>query len=211
MGTRAVERGPVARAVAENVRAIRDRRRLSQQQLAAELGRLGRPMQASAVAKIESGDRRVDVDDLAALAVALNVPVARLLLPDVSEDEPVEVTPGRAVPMWSAWQWATGEHSLADEADDLRDPVVQRRELDYAAERPDWRRVREEHGLYRAAKSVVWAVDRTLGSLPGASRGRELPPASGAGVGPWLKKVEQTVQAVRREAAQLADEVEERG
>lgn len=211
MGTRAVERGPVARTVAENVRAIRDRRRLSQQQLAAELARLGRPMQASAVAKVESGDRRVDVDDLAALAVALNVPVARLLLPDVDEDEPVEVTPGRAVPMWSAWQWATGQTTLADEQDDFMDPVVQRRQLDYLAERPDWRRLREEHALYRAARNVVWSVERLLGSLPGAPRGGELPPASGVGVAPWLKKVEQTVQAVRREAAQLADEVDERG
>lgn len=168
-------------------------------------------MQSSAVAKIESGDRRVDVDDLAALAVALNVPVARLLLPDVGEDEPVEVTPGRAVPMWSAWQWATGQTTLADEEDDFLDPVVQRRQLDYLAERPDWRRLREEHGLYRAARNVVWAVERLIGSVPGAPRGAELPPASGAGVGPWLKKVEQTVQAVRREASQLADEVDDRG
>ena len=92
--------GPAAEAVANNVKAIRERRGLSQQQLALQLGWLGRPMQTSAVAKVESGDRQVDVDGLTALAVALNVPVARLLLPDVDDDEAeVHVVPAYSVPM----------------------------------------------------------------------------------------------------------------
>src|SRR4051794_40249041 len=91
MGTNAIARGPVAESVAANVQAIRKRRGMSQQQLAARLGELGRPLQKAAIAKIESRDRRVDVDDLAALAVALNVSLARLVLPDAPLDEEVRV------------------------------------------------------------------------------------------------------------------------
>src|SRR5215217_3344912 len=101
MGTRAVERGQVGQAVSENIRAVRERRGLTQQQLAARLGELGRPIQASAVAKVEAGDRRVDVDDLAAFAVALNVSPARLLVPDVDQDEDVRMVPDLSVPVWS--------------------------------------------------------------------------------------------------------------
>jgi transcriptional regulator with XRE-family HTH domain len=211
MGTRAVEKGHVARAVAENVRVIRDRRGLSQQQLAARLAELGRPMQASTVAKIEVGDRRVDVDDLAALAVALNVPVARLLLPDVSEDEEVYVVPAYSVPMWSAWQWAVGQHSLWTSDDDGFDPAVQGRDLDFVAERPVWLRLREAHHLSQAARHLVWAVNRALASLPGTARGADQPPASGVGVRLWLQKVDQAVNDVRRAAERLADEVTDRG
>jgi transcriptional regulator with XRE-family HTH domain len=197
--------------VAENVRAVRDRRRLSQNQLAARLGELGRPMQASAVAKIESGDRRVDVDDLTALAVALNVSVARLLLPDVHADEDVHVVPGYSVPMWSAWQWAAGEHSLHREGDNLTDRSVTSSDLDYLAEQPVWVRVRNDHPLARAARNVVWAVDHTLRNLPGTPRGEGEKPASGIGMAPWLSTLEQKLGEVRGEAKRLADEVSDRG
>ncbi len=197
----------MAQAVADNIKSARDRRGLSQQQLAARLGELGRPMQASAVAKVESGDRRVDVDDLTAFAVALNVPVARLLLPDVTEDDEVHVVPAYPVPMWNAWQWANGEHSLWTSGDDGNDPEVQRRDLDFVAEHPLWLRVREAHPLMRAARHLSWAVGRTLGSARGASRGKDIPPASGLGVRPWLRKVEEAVDGVRREADRLAEDV----
>ncbi len=197
----------MAQAVAHNIKSARERRGLSQQQLAARLGKLGRPMQASAVAKVESGDRRVDVDDLTAFAVALNVPVARLLLPDVKEDDEVYVVPAYAVPMWNAWQWANGEHSLWTASDHGNDPEVQRRDLDFVAEHPLWLRVRESHSLMRAARHLSWAVGRTLGSLPGASRGNDQAPASGIGVPLWLRKVEEAVDGVRREADRLGEDV----
>lgn len=211
MGTRAVEKGQIARAVAENVKAVRERRGLSQQQLAARLADVGRPMQASAVAKVESGDRRVDVDDLAAFAVALNVPVARLLLPDVAEDDEVEVVPAFTVPMWSAWQWATGERSLFRNDDDGNDPLVLRRDLDFVDERPVWLRLREQHELARSVRHLSWAVGRVLDALPGAPRGKGESPASGIAAGPWLRKVEQALDGVRREVDQLATEVADRG
>lgn len=207
MGTRAVERGDVAQAVADNIRAVRERRGLTQQQLSQRLGELGRPMLASAVAKVEAGDRRVDVDDLSAFAVALNVSPARLLVPDVHEDDEVRMVPGLAVPGWSAWAWANGRHSLSTEQDDLNDPDVQRRELDFDQERPVWERARESHPLAQATRHLVWAVGRTLAVAPGVARSR----SSRTGVKAWLGTVQQSLDGVRREADRLAAEAGERG
>ena len=207
MGTRAVERGSVGEAVAHNVRVVRDRRQLTQQQLAKKLGELGRSMQASTVAKIESGDRRVDVDDLAALAVALNVSPARLLIPDVEEDDDVRVVPAFAVPSWSAWGWATGRHSLSSATDDLRTVGVHERDLKFAEERPVWERAREGHPLSQSMRHVAWAVNRTLAVLPETASGR----GSRKAAAQWLRTVQQSLEGVGRVANQLEDELSRRG
>jgi transcriptional regulator with XRE-family HTH domain len=73
--------GPVGQAVAENVKAYRSRRRMSLRELSAKLKEQGRPILPSGITKIEHGERRVDADDLVALAIAFNVSPARLLLP----------------------------------------------------------------------------------------------------------------------------------
>src|SRR5690606_19823410 len=60
---------------------------LSQRALADRLAEHGRPMQVSGVSKIEAGERRVDVDDLVALARALEVTPAHLL---TGEPDPMQ-------------------------------------------------------------------------------------------------------------------------
>src|SRR6478609_7894890 len=80
MGTSEVRRGAVAERVRTNIKRIRQDRGLTGAQLADLLGALGRPMLPSAVNKIETGARRVDVDDLTAIALALNTTPNRLLL-----------------------------------------------------------------------------------------------------------------------------------
>jgi transcriptional regulator with XRE-family HTH domain len=79
--------GPASERVAHNVWQIRAARGLTQRELSAKLQNLGRPISAGAISKIENGRpsvpepkavRRVDVDDLLALAAALAVPPARL-------------------------------------------------------------------------------------------------------------------------------------
>ena len=207
MGSNAVEKGQVAQSVATNVKAVRERRGLSQQQLAARLGELGRPMQASAVAKIESGARRVDVDDLAALAVALNVAVARLLVPDCGEEEPVFVVPAFSVPAYSAWDWATGERSLVGEDDDLQDPVVQERDLDFIAERPRWKRLRDEQSLVKAARHASWVVSKVFQS----ETQYKTPRTRVAGALGWLARLDDALDDVKRSAQRVADEVRDRG
>lgn len=73
MPVRRVTLGPVGEVVRENVRTLRVAKELTQAQLAnmADL-----PSQA--VTEIENGARRVDVDDLIALAGALGVPVWKI-------------------------------------------------------------------------------------------------------------------------------------
>lgn len=113
MARREIEPGATAKRAADNLAEIRDRRRLSQAELAERATRLGRPMSASVVSKTEKLDRRIDVDDLIAFAVALGVTPNRLLLPpSVADDEPVELLPEVRVSAMNAWKWATGDQPL---------------------------------------------------------------------------------------------------
>lgn len=114
---RAIDRGPVSRRVAENVRKLREKRRLTRQQVSDHLAALGRHILPSGVAKLEEekdkGARRVDVDDLVALALVLDVSPLRLLLPETAEeDEYDQLTDVVSVSRRSAWKWARGEESL---------------------------------------------------------------------------------------------------
>jgi transcriptional regulator with XRE-family HTH domain len=104
----------VAERVARNVAELRAERGLSVRQLAARLGEVvGHSLAPSAVSKIENGERRVDADDLVALAVALGVTPNRLLLDRKASDRhPVQLTPRLAFSQNDAWWWATGERQL---------------------------------------------------------------------------------------------------
>ncbi|MFJ4339385.1 helix-turn-helix domain-containing protein [Streptomyces sp. NPDC088915] len=104
---------PTGRAVAVNIRRLRDLRGLSTYDLSAKLKAAGRPIAPSAIAKVERAERRVDVGDMAAFAVALGVSPAALLVPLTSsgEDE-VEVTGAGAVAAADAWAWASSRRPL---------------------------------------------------------------------------------------------------
>lgn len=79
MGTRKVEQGEVGHLVAAQVRWERERKHLSLHQLSDRLAAIGRPILPSGLSKIEQGTRRVDVDDLVALADALGTVPGALL------------------------------------------------------------------------------------------------------------------------------------
>lgn len=81
--------------------------------LSAELDRLGHPLLASGVTKVENGERRVDVGDLVALALALGVSPLTLLLP--AEPGEVALTPEVRAGWRAAWRWAVGEAPLDGE------------------------------------------------------------------------------------------------
>lgn len=66
--------------MAANVKALREQHRLSYRDLEAKLREHGQPILASGLFKIERAERRVDVDELAALAWVLGpMPPGRLL------------------------------------------------------------------------------------------------------------------------------------
>jgi transcriptional regulator with XRE-family HTH domain len=114
---RANDLGPTGTAVAANVARIRNVLGLSTYKLSALLADLGRPISASAITRIEGGNRRVDTDDLMALAVAFDVPPAALLLPPVAEG-PVALTSNYANEAARVWSWAEGGGPLLQPPDD---------------------------------------------------------------------------------------------
>jgi transcriptional regulator with XRE-family HTH domain len=96
MAARAIEIGEAGGHVAAAVAAHRQRRGLDQAGLAERVTAAGRPMSASVLGKVEAGARRVDVDDLVALAAALDVDPVQLL-PGADapvDDDPFDAGPG---------------------------------------------------------------------------------------------------------------------
>jgi transcriptional regulator with XRE-family HTH domain len=106
--------GPVGGYVIQNLTEIRAARRLTYKQLADQLEQLGRPIPTLGLSRIEKGNRRVDVDDLVALAIALGVNPNALLLPrDHKPEQAVDLAARRAsVPAAVAWRWADGHMPL---------------------------------------------------------------------------------------------------
>lgn len=154
MGTRAVEQGPAGERVAENVVRLRKARGMSLRALSERLAELGRPILSSGLSKIEQGERRVDVDDLVALAAALNVSPGWLLLPPSTGEERVALTDAVEVPAWVAWQWIDGTNPLPPDHGERYD--------DFSKGRPDALRMAEAHPAAQAARAFYYRVLRTV-------------------------------------------------
>lgn len=117
----------MGRRLAANLAWIRkEGQRLKQQDFGERLEAVGHPMTASAISRVEQADRRVDVDDLVAFAIALNVTPNRLLLTPDASAEPVDLTPNITVTRERAWQWATGELPLRDQPPTYRERAGRR-------------------------------------------------------------------------------------
>lgn len=74
--------GPVGREVAASIRTLREERRFTYVELVERLAGVGHAIPLVGVRRIERLERRVDVDDLLALAVVLGTSPTGLL-PDV--------------------------------------------------------------------------------------------------------------------------------
>jgi transcriptional regulator with XRE-family HTH domain len=194
------EAGPTAQRVAANVRALRKARGLDLADVAAQLTKLGQPIGLTGVSKIELGTRRVDVDDLVALAAVLRVSPSRLLLPATASDEPVQVTPGVTTTERAAWLWAAGELPLGFSADDPDNDVFRSENRPHAPEDP-WagtlgKQEMGEHGLelgrlaYRAIRLQRRGVALGL-------------------IHQWLDHTSIVLKYVARPDSQLAEEWED--
>lgn len=94
MAGRALDIGEYGALVAAAIVRHRRRRGWEQSALATRVTEAGRPMSASVLGKVEASTRRVDVDDLVALATALEVSPSALL--GLGDPAPAEDTPGTA-------------------------------------------------------------------------------------------------------------------
>lgn len=111
--------GPTGEQAASAIRSLREKRRLSYAELSRILDGLGRPIPALGLRRIEAGERRIDVDDLVALALALEVSPLAILLP--TSDAAI-VPNGDAYSARRIWDWGIGNWPLTgDEVTFVRD------------------------------------------------------------------------------------------
>ncbi|OBJ95126.1 hypothetical protein A5746_01850 [Mycolicibacterium conceptionense] len=104
--------GPIGKNVARTTKRFRELRRLSYAELSRQLAELGREIPPLGLRRIESEDRKVDVDDLFALALTLEVSPLALLLPV----ENSALTPqGMPYDVDKIWNWAVGSQALSEE------------------------------------------------------------------------------------------------
>lgn len=156
MAGRPIELGPTGEAVAANVKRLREAQNLTWTRTAVALTEAGRETSPLAVRRVEEGRRRVDADDLAALAAVLNVSPATLLMPQASApDEPAGIT--GVVPAPSArraWDWLTGRSPVVDEP--ARSPWF------YMHGSPVWSLRSEAHPAVQAARQLLEAADEAV-------------------------------------------------
>ncbi|HEX5289805.1 MAG TPA: helix-turn-helix transcriptional regulator [Streptosporangiaceae bacterium] len=111
--------------MSENLLRLRRQRGLTAAELSRRLASLGQPIIETGIIKIEKGDRRVDVDDLVALAAALDVSPSELLLPEWkygTAASTVAVTSHQDASVREMWAWATGEVPLGRRPVSISDP-----------------------------------------------------------------------------------------
>lgn len=103
--------GTTGETVARNIRRIRLARGLAYTELSERLALLEREIPTWGLRKIESGGRRVDVDDLMAMASVLGVSPATFLMPARNDDGSVvqagDIVPitGWLKPITARWVW----------------------------------------------------------------------------------------------------------
>jgi transcriptional regulator with XRE-family HTH domain len=94
-------------AAAEELKRVRTRKGWNQQQLANQLADLGAPIDRATISKIETGDRRMTLDEVFWFAYALGVSPAALMLPRAFGSE-VSVTPATTLTTEEAFDWLRG-------------------------------------------------------------------------------------------------------
>lgn len=110
--------GPTSDAVAENIRRLREDQNLTYTQVSELLySRAHWVIAPTAIRRIEEGGRRVNVDELVALAVALGVSPATLLMPNhANAGAKAKATGTGTQNAVNIWNWLTARNALKGEA-----------------------------------------------------------------------------------------------
>lgn len=105
--------GPTGDTVRQNIEELRQSAGLSYAEMSRQLEALGRAIPPLGLRRIEAGERRVDVDDLTAIAVVLEVSPVRLLMPSVTSTAIMgEATGTGERSTQDLWTWALGYSAL---------------------------------------------------------------------------------------------------
>lgn len=115
--------GPAGETLRQNIKRIREGQRITFVELSERLESIGRPIPVLGLRRIERGERRVDVDDLLALAYSLGVPPVDLLVPgELASNEAYSITPEVHTVAAPARNWIRGDAYLPDHLGDPADP-----------------------------------------------------------------------------------------
>lgn len=149
--------GPTGRAVGQNIKRLRVDRGWTQADLSAELTRRGQPIPVASIGRIESADRRVEVDDLVALSAALGVSPLAILLPHTRQaNDGVELTGAGKTYAFGAWLWGVSgvPVTMDGSVEDMES------EANYAMNRsrPWWLRIPMPEGAQVTPNVENWLV-----------------------------------------------------
>lgn len=117
MPARDIAPGPTGSHAAASVAQLRNRLKISTTELSRRLDEAGQVIAPTGITRLEKGTRRIDVDDLMALALTLDVTPNRLLLPAEKTDRDVALAPKVSTTWENAWRWASGDEPLPVEGE----------------------------------------------------------------------------------------------
>ena len=95
---------------AQRIKELRNHHNWSQRQLADRITELGSPIDRVAIAELEGGDRRLQLDEMFVFAFALDITPINLVLP--IEDEDVQITARTTPATATLRRWFVGEQPL---------------------------------------------------------------------------------------------------
>ena len=106
-------------AVGQNLKRLRKSRGLTTRELEKRLTAIGRRIAQSSITNMEHGRREASLEDIAALAAALEVPPLLLIAPLATE--PTITVLGAEMDAWQFTQWFAGRAPLSGTSDDEGD------------------------------------------------------------------------------------------
>lgn len=109
MAGKSTELGPIGVNVTHTVRRLREDRGLGYADMSRQLAAIGRDIPPLGLRRIESGERRVDADDLVALAILFDVSPLVLLLP---REAGLLTSQGEEYSLQQIWTWGQGLNPL---------------------------------------------------------------------------------------------------
>ncbi|UTT48855.1 helix-turn-helix domain-containing protein [Rhodococcus gordoniae] len=159
MAGKKIELGPTGRTVAENIATLRTRQNLTWTDVSRRLQERGREIPPVGIKRIEAMERRIDVDDLVAIATALNVAPAALLMPRTTHpSDEVTATGMGTTTARELWRWIVADAAGRPDAPRIH-PGYPSIDLDsFLLSRPEW------------LNSEEFPSDEELASDPAAKR-----------------------------------------
>lgn len=201
MAAKKIDLGGTGETVRTNVKRLRGG--MQYKELAEKLAEAGRPIPTLGLRRIEAGERRVDVDDLMALAVVFDVSPLAILLPDDGAHvlaSPFTGVVGREVAHNAQWLFGLGKEPLiVGELEPFNSPRVREFQL-RSVPAVDERNIFDAADDERMNKFLV-----KIGKLSEAGR---VPNEIEKELGPEAKDYSETSRARRKYLARIQGVIE---